>query len=63
MDNGGKKVGDKNAGAGQLGQGACEVHPGQGNQRRQSGWYRQDKKERTGCPELDRRSGQLDQDN
>ncbi len=34
--------------------------PGQDSWRRQSGWYRQDKKERTGWPEHDRRKGSCD---
>ncbi len=36
---------------------------GQDSQRRQLGWYRQDKKERTGWAEHDRRTGPLGQDN
>jgi hypothetical protein len=31
--------------------------------REQSGWYKQDKKERTGWPEHDKRTGQQAQDN
>jgi hypothetical protein len=49
----GKKSWDNNAGAAQLGQ----------DSQRMLGRYRQDKKERTGWPEHDRRTGQLGQDN
>jgi hypothetical protein len=42
---------DKNNGAGQLGQKVWTGQQGQDNQRRQLGWYRQDKKEKTGWPD------------
>jgi hypothetical protein len=50
----GKDGWDRRAWAGQ---------PGQNSQRRQSGWYRPDKKEKTGWPEHYRRTGQLGQRN
>jgi hypothetical protein len=49
----GKRAGDKNAGSGHLEQDSW----------RKWGWYRQNKKERTGWPAHERRTGQLGQDN
>jgi hypothetical protein len=58
-----KRGWDKNARAGQLGQESLGRTARTGQPEQTIGMVQGDKNERSGCPEHDRRTGQLGQDN